>query len=215
MTCAWIFHPSGESVDFSPGFESEELIAYEIGYREQPVQWFSWDLALFYNQYENLESFRSTPVFMFPITNANDLRGEGYGGELSAQAELMSWWKLSGWYSFLQLQLHPGATRPARGADIEGSSPHNQVFLMSTMDVTCTVQFDLLGRYVDNLPYQQVPHYISLDVRLAWRPNCEWELAVVGQNLLDSHHPEFGGSPTARPNSEIERGVYGMVTRRW
>jgi hypothetical protein len=38
------------------------------------------------------------------------------------------------------------------------------------------------------------------------------ELNLVGQNLLDDHHPEFiPASPSAR---EIERSIYGKVTFR-
>jgi iron complex outermembrane receptor protein len=205
--------PLGTVFSFSPAFQSENVMAYEIGYRQQPAEWFSWDLALFYNQYESLGSFRSgPPPFGIPITNANDDRGEGYGVEVSAQCDVTCNWRLSGWYSYLQLQIHPGPLSIVSGGEqIEGSSPHNQVFLMSSHDLTRTLQLDLIGRYVDNLPAQGVPHYISLDMRLAWIPGCQWEFSVVGQNLLDSHHPEFGGTPI----TEIQRGVYGMVARTW
>ena len=46
----------------SPDFMSEELLAYELGYRAQPVERFSWDLALFYNVYEELRSRRVVGV---------------------------------------------------------------------------------------------------------------------------------------------------------
>jgi len=35
---------------------------------------------------------------------------------------------------------------------------------------------------------------------------------VVGQNLLDDHHTEFGGGAVP---VEIKRAVYGQVTYRW
>ena len=58
-----------------------------------------------------------------------------------------------------------------------------------------------------------VDQYLSLDVRLAWRPRENFEVAVVGQNLLDSHHPESGSNPLVRaPLIEIQRAVYGKVT---
>ncbi|MEX2317833.1 MAG: TonB-dependent receptor [Pirellulales bacterium] len=202
-------------LDFVPTFDSEELIAYELGYRAQPERWFSWDIALFYNQYRDLSSLRTTPVTVLPIINANDNWGEGYGVELAGILDVTSRWKLSGSYSFLQLQIHPGDVAVdflgANGAAIEGSSPHNQAYLMSSHHLAKHVDCDIMGRYVDNLPYQRASSYIELDVRLAWRPNRCTELAIVGQNLLDSHHAEFGGAPP----SEIRRGVYGMITRTW
>ena len=61
-----------------------------------------------------------------------------------------------------------------------------------------------------------IPSYFSLDARLAPRARKNLEIAVVGQNLLDDHHPEFGTSPLVRsPLVEIRRGVYGKVTWRF
>jgi len=200
-------------LQFSRAFESEELIAYELGYRSQPETWFSWDTALFYNQYEQLAALRLTPPGILPITNSNGNRGEGYGVELTAQVDVTPCWRLTGNYSFLQLQIHPGPGTAnflgSTGEAIEGSSPHNQVLLMSSHDLPNKVEVDFIGRYVDELPAQRVPGYVTLDLRLAWRPTCCTEFAVVGQNLLDQYHPEYGGG------NQIKRGVYGMVTHEW
>ena len=84
---------------------------------------------------------------------------------------------------------------------------------MSSWDVGCRTEFDILARYVDSLPSVNVPSYISLDARLAWRPNSCTEISVVGQNLLDSHHPEYGSSIfSGEIATESQRSVYGMVT---
>jgi len=41
-------------------------------------------------------------------------------------------------------------------------------------------------------------------------------LAIVGQNLLDSHQPELGTSLLVRsPLVEVERSIYGMVTLKF
>ena len=96
---------------------------------------------------------------------------------------------------------------------MDGGDPTNQAFLMSSWDLGCEWECDLLARYVDSIPSLDVPDYISLDARLAWQPNCRTEISLVGQNLLDSHHAEyatsiFGGEiPT-----EVQRGVYAMLT---
>jgi iron complex outermembrane receptor protein len=50
--------------------------------------------------------------------------------------------------------------------------------------------------------------YTELDVHVAWRVRPNGQIAVVGQNLLDAHHLEFG-APGSR--GAIERGVYGKV----
>ena len=84
---------------------------------------------------------------------------------------------------------------------------------MSSWDVGCDVQFDILARYVDNLPSVNVPSYISADARLAWRPCCSTEISIVGTDLLDSHHPEYGSSLfSGEIATEAQRGIYGMLT---
>jgi iron complex outermembrane receptor protein len=202
-------------LQYVPTFESEDLIAYECGYRSQPEPWFSWDVALFFNQYEHLSSLRLTPVTLLPIFNANDNRGEGYGIEISTQTDITSYWHFMANYSYLQLQIHPGALSVdflgTNGSSIEGSSPHNQLYLMSTQNLTDDTDFDVMARYVDNLPAQLTPSYIEMDVRLAWRPRNNVELSVVGQNLLHDQHREYISTPIY----EIQRGVYGMMTCTW
>ena len=50
------------------------------------------------------------------------------------------------------------------------------------------------------------------DARLAWRPVPHLELSIVGQNLLQPHHAEYGGDPG--PLVGIKRGVYASMTWR-
>jgi iron complex outermembrane receptor protein len=81
------------------------------------------------------------------------------------------------------------------------------------MDLPMDFELDSWLRYVDNLPSLDVESYITLDARLGWRPKENLEISIVGQNLLDDRHPEFGQPwfihyvPT-----EVEHSVYGKVT---
>jgi iron complex outermembrane receptor protein len=94
----------------------------------------------------------------------------------------------------------------------EGNDPHDQVYLRSSMDLPHHVELDVAPRYVSKLSNGDVPAYFAVDARLAWRPNDRLELAVVGRNLFDDRHPEFGGGPNGH---EVERGVFGVVTYKW
>ena len=80
------------------------------------------------------------------------------------------------------------------------------------MDLPGHLEFDGGVRYVDTLPAPHVPGYAELDLRLAWKPIQTVEVAIVGQNLLHSHHAEFPESGAAAMRQEIERSVYGKVT---
>ena len=201
----------------SPGYQTEELIAYELGYRSQPTQEFSWDAAMFYNVYENLTSKLRTGVTS--VVSSNEMAGDIYGLELACKYQVNDCWRLSGWYSLAVTHLEEAPfTAPATAsvARDEGSSPRNQAYLNSSWDLGCDWELDLMARYVDSLAAQNVPSYIEMDLRLAWLPTDQLEVSIVGQNLLDSEHLEFGslgGAPT--PLVEAERGVYGAATWRY
>src|SRR5437016_1571532 len=93
-------------------FGSESLLAYEIGYRTQPHQRLSLDLAGFYNDYDNLRSLEQDPVVPTLFHVGNKLYGESYGVETAATLEITRWWRLQPAYTFLQMALHkrPGST---------------------------------------------------------------------------------------------------------
>ena len=74
------------------------------------------------------------------------------------------------------------------------------------------LQFDLTLRYVDSLAVG-VPRYVTMDFRPGWRPSKRFEIAVVGQNLLDGRHYEFVGTDSLA--TEVQRGAYGTVTWRF
>jgi iron complex outermembrane receptor protein len=80
------------------------------------------------------------------------------------------------------------------------------------MDLPHHLDLDCTLRYVSELASQNVPAYTAFDVRLAWRPTQQFELAIVGQNLFDNQHLEFGASANRH---EIERGVFATLTFRW
>jgi iron complex outermembrane receptor protein len=68
---------------------------------------------------------------------------------------------------------------------------------------------------VDSLPALHIGSYWTLDVRVAWRPVRNLELAIGGQNLLQEHHSEFSPSFIQTQRTQVERGVYAKVTWRF
>src|SRR5206468_2675135 len=77
-----------------PNFVSEELVAYELGYRIQPLERLFFSLATFYNNYDKLRSIeRINPAAAFPIVLANGLKGESYGAELTADYPFTDRWR--------------------------------------------------------------------------------------------------------------------------
>lgn len=70
----------------------------------------------------------------------------------------------------------------------------------------------LLLRGVARLPQPAVPGYHELDVRLAWQARPGVEPALVGRNLLQARHPEFG---EADLRQLAERHVFASATLRF
>ena len=197
-----------------PNFVSEELLAYELGYRIQPHPRLSLSLATYYNDYDNIRSVEKVnPPAPFPIVLANGQKGESYGAELTAEYRVTDWWRLRAGYTELQIHVRPkpGSTDTSKGSS-ESHDPNHQFSLRSSWDLPGHLEFDTGFRYVSQIANQGVPAYAELDVRLAWRPTPKLEFSIVGQNLLHDHHPEFGALPSRQ---EIERSVYGKVTWRF
>jgi iron complex outermembrane receptor protein len=190
--------------------ESEDLLAYEAGIRVQPTDKFWWDLAVFFNDYTDLIGYRYgalepiPPPPILPMYLTNNSSAQTYGYELAAHYDMTDRWSLHGSYSFL------------RTVDLSEVDPRNQVYLQSSWDVGCHWQLDCIWRYVDTLPAAGVGSYNVMDIRLAWLPTKNVELAVVGRNLLDAHHKEFRSDQILGTQfTEVEREVYGMATLRF
>jgi iron complex outermembrane receptor protein len=68
--------------------------------------------------------------------------------------------------------------------------------------------------YVDHLAKLRTAGYVRFDTRLGWQATRNLELSVVGQNLFDHRHREFGATPNVNPTS-VERSVFGKLTFRF
>jgi iron complex outermembrane receptor protein len=205
-------------------FDSEELLAFELGYRIQPMDRLFVDIAAFYNIYGRLRTFEPQMSFqeisslpshlVQPFVAGNKMEGETYGVEWIADWKPWDAWRLQIAYSFLQIALHLDEdSGDTMAEDAEGENPEHQLSLRSSWDLLPNLDFDLWLRYVDNLPSLGIESYVMLDARLAWRPHKNWELSIVGQNLLDAQHNEFKPEFGKVLATEVQRGVYGKV--RW
>lgn len=190
----------------NPDFESEKLIAYELGYRIRPNNNLSFELAGYYNDYDDLRSVE--PLAHGKLTIENKLEGQTAGGSLGARWRIFDWWHLDGsvWGISEDLRKKTGGhdVNRARG---ETNDPDVAFILHSSMDLPWNLTLDGFLRYVDDLPHPHTNSYLAGDVRLAWSPRKNCVLAIVGRNLFDNAHPEFAATPTR----EVERSVYATV----
>jgi iron complex outermembrane recepter protein len=200
----------------SSAFDNEIEHAYEVGYRLQVSERMLVDVAAFYNDYPNLLSLEPGVPFaepgrtIVPFLTANGLRARVSGVEVWSDIRVASFGRLRPSYSYLNMDLTPRpGSQDTASAAAEDASPRHEASLRSSL--TLPAGFSLNGwfRWLSRLPSQQVPAITTLDARAAWQANDRWGVAVVGQNLLQPHHLEFGGG------IEIQRSVYGEVTCRF
>jgi iron complex outermembrane receptor protein len=183
-------------------FKSEDVIAYESGYRVRLSRALSFDVAAFYNSYSNLLSAEPVTPFLdtsalpihitAPLVAENKMSGATYGTEFLAKWKPASALKFEGSYTFLKMDIHRNPdSLDVSTPDPGGASPRNQFYVRSSLDLSKNIKQDVAVRYVGGLDGLVVPSYHSLDASLGWAPTAHLELSVTGQNLTDDRHLEF------------------------
>lgn len=186
-----------------PGqFQSEYLIAYELGYRAQPTDWASFSINLYYHDYEGVRTLNLTPPGVLPACYCNGLNGGVHGVEAWADFAINDAWRVSAGATLIESDLE---TDPlAIDFNGTGHDPSYQVFVRSRADLAEDWTLDLDLRAIDRVT-PQIPGYVELGARLGWRINDNVEIALAGRNLLDESHPE---SFDEGPITEARRSVH-------
>jgi len=206
-------------------FRAERLIAYEAGYRWQPLTQISLDVALFYNDYDRLASLEFGTPFVgpdgrvvIPIVNENLTTGHTRGAEMLLEWSPTDYWHVTANYTHLDMSLNPSGQDLNRGEWIEGSTPRSMAGLRSWLTLGNRFEIDAQLRHqtrIRRIPVfvtgEGIDAYSELDLRLGWHVSDHWDLSLVGQNLLHDEHVEFG--PTVARGS-IERAAYVRATWR-
>lgn len=199
-------------------YDSEDLIAYELGWRFNHKNAWSLDVAGFFNDYDKLRtldgSFNPGPPASVGFPFDNNMTGNTYGVEFAGQWQVRNGWRLNASYSWLNmdLQLENGSTdSTSQGA--EDASPVNKAAIWSAHNFGNNLQFDAALRYVGDIEVSgvSVDSYVEADLRLGWEARPGLELSIIGQNLLNSHHAEFLPDFIDTQPTEVERSIYGRV----
>ncbi len=207
----------------SEEYDSEDLIAYEAGYRWLALANVSVDVAIFYNDYDNLQTTDPvSPQVFTELAFSNKMFGSTYGLELASDWKAASWMKFEFGYTYLgfDLEVEANSISSNLGEITESVSPQHQFSIQSAININKDLQLNLWARYIDSLKASKdmlsinemsVDAYLTLDANVSWRPVENLELMLVGQNLLNSSHLEYV-SEFSTPMTEIERSVYGKMT---
>ncbi len=223
--------PTVLTVQGNPGFNSERMYAYEVGYRALITDNLHVDVAVFYNDYDNLRgSGMLTPScqpsggfppcfspedthFNVPVSlGENNLKGETYGGEFTVRWKMNDVFSVNGSYSLLQMQIHSKQGIQSDEREEHGS-PQHIASLQPSFKLWKDLSLDFWIRYTDQIRSIDIPNVVNIDTRLSWKPVKDLEVSLVGQNILEESHQEFITSQSNAPATRVERGVYGQI--RW
>lgn len=206
-------------------FRPEELLSAEVGLRGSPTASVQIDVATFLAHYESITTNEpgapiivpgAPPTTLLPSDLANRAEALTWGLETEIVWQPIERLRLSAAYTYLGFEIDRSpSSSDTFIEDRENASPTHQLVLRSRLDLPHDFEVDASVYFVDDLPSQNTPNGRSVgaywrgDLRIAHRFDEHLELAVVGQNLFDRRHAEFGSSTIA--SAYIPRSVYAQL----
>lgn len=194
-------------------YGSESLWAYEAGYRIQALSGLSFDLATFYNAYDDIgDVLQGTPFIratspltvVSPVYYANLSSVEFYGAELAATWNPLESTSVRWNYAWLGGRFEN---------PLHTKGPTHQFHARWFWNLPGRFEWDNAYYFVDG--YSGVSAYHRVDTRLGWQAASGWGFSVVLQNLLDDQHREQPLAPYLEQPSEVGRSLYGKLTLRY
>lgn len=208
---------------------SEVVIAYELGWRYNVSDKTSLDVAVFYNDYDDIKGEVLRPENLFfevegsrqrlilPLLRKNILAGGIYGVELFGRISPLDLWHLSSGYSYLKNTIKSDDPLFLEGIGMKSRDidPEHKAFLNSRLDFADNWAWDVYAYYVDRLVAHKVPSYIRLDTRIGWKLDSNLEIELIGQNLLDNAHDEYTFPILPLESTRAETTFIGQVNYRY
>jgi iron complex outermembrane receptor protein len=188
-----------------PDFLSETANVFELGYRAQPLPSLSYSATLFFSRYDRLRTLEPNPHGSGSVF-ANLADGSTRGLEAWATWQVTDTWRLTGGGVTQRIvtSLLPESRDLTGRTGLVTSDPSHYWSVRSSHDLGSHQEFDVTLRHVGALPRPAVPAYTAVDARYGWRIRPGLELSIIGQNLFDPRHAEFGAAPQ---RSEHERAL--------
>lgn len=157
-------------------------------------------MAAFFNKYNDVYSLETLPGTL-TYQQQNGTEGKSFGAEFSGLYEVSDNWRIRFGYTYIDVDLKAKKGR-VFNPDYLSTDAKHQAMLHSMVDLPLNFHFDFVGRYLSEIPQtlvtSMVPAYFTFDARLAYTLKFA-ELSIVGQNLAEKNHSEYG--PLVIPRS--------------
>jgi len=183
------------------------------------------DATAFYSRYRNLRTLVSDRTLTFEnpwlflegeMVFAADARVRGAEATLDWQPSTR--WRMRFSYTRLEPDVIPTGDAFADSASRSylRRVPKEQFSVHSTWKPMYGHAIDFVVRHVGDLARKEedsdlVSAYTELDVGYAWRYSAALSFSLVGRNLLDGRHAEFGRDYMPNALREIERSVHASM----
>lgn len=197
-------------------FESEQLKAYEMGWRYTVSDRLSIDTALYYNKYDGLRTLEPgapepstgpTP-FIVPLVATNGAAAISHGGEVSIGFRGSPTWRSEFIYSYIDIDVEADQSADPNADNAERESPRHKAAFTSHWDLPRQVELSTTLRYVDKIEQHDIDQYTALDLRVSKVLTPNATLSLVGRNLLTGGHQEFVDRVVGTPRVEVDRSAY-------
>ena len=213
----------------SEQFEAESMRAYELGLRNQVNSQLFVDATVFHHEYKHLRTFEianpavsvlDTDQATYYVASGNFVYGNeadasAHGFELAANWNPYGKWQMKLSYSYLNMVVEPYQGETATGAsEFSDQSPLHQARFRSWHEFGDSWEFDWSVKYYDELPNDDISDYTDLDVRLSYLISNEFEVSLVGKNLIDTPRVEFEDTIQGPYRTEMRRSIYAQFTWR-
>lgn len=189
-----------------PNKRAEVATSVELGYRGRAGK-LAWSATVFHADYDHLHTQELAPSRTF-VTFDSLMEASTTGAEAWATWSATPRWRLSAGYAALHetFRLKPGSNNAA-AVGLAGRDPAHSWVLRSSLDLSDTMELDLVVRASAALSNPAVPSYRTADLRLGWKPLPNLEVALVARNLGGGHAE--GGAVETR--TEFEPGLHASV----
>jgi len=207
----------------NPGFQSEELTAYEVGVISTPHPKLMITVAGFHNRHDHVLSLelgttfveleRGGPRVIVPVQFGNGLRGKSEGIEVTGDLRPTRWLQTTLNYSGLKIRMErrPGSTDAGQERRLEEGSPRHQVQATANFKLPGQTTVEWFFRHVSALRAFSVPAYSTSNVTVQVALNRRFSLIASGRNLHEATHVEF----TEGGNGLIGIRRSGYIGLRW
>jgi iron complex outermembrane receptor protein len=185
----------------NPELKAETVVAGQAGVRAGFGEALFLDVAVFYNDYDNLIIQRAgAPLFepspppgrtIFPAVYSNAGGATTRGVEVAVQAQPLARWHVAGSASFYRQST---LSDPLGFGSITGVN--HQFQLHSNVTLLPNLEWNANYYYVGGSTPGEVGSFNRLDVQLLWTPHENWQHALGVRNAIHPNHDE------ARKNSE-------------